>query len=317
MKILLPVDASPGCRQTLDWVSACLEKGTTELYLLNIIPWMPGTVTHHEDSDEVRHILEHYKDFFTQAGFKIAKNEYVFGLRAEAICHYATRENIDQIILGAHGYRGIIPILMGSVSKAVFREARQPVLIVNNTTPPFLEATQPDKTFWISTKKEREEVLIPIDGSLGSCRTLEWAVGFLNPECARIHLIHVFNYTPVLEEREPSEAFSGHIVAQAREYLEKQGFQVIAREIQGSPSASVREYADEQFIDLIIIGSHGEQGPGKFLMGSVSQHVFENANQPVVLLNNTIEPILKISHPEQVGIVERIRKAVSASARQS
>lgn len=308
MRILLPVNASPGCKQTLDWVCTYLSKNSVELYLLNIIFWKPGTVNHLLDSAEAQHILVHYKDFFTKAGFRVVKTDYVFGLPAESICQYANQEKIDQIIMGAHSYRGVLSILMGSVTKAVFKEARQSVLVLNNSGAPYLEVAHPNQLSLISKRREQQHVLIPIDGSLGSFRTVEWVAGFLTPDLVQIHLLHIFNYSPVLGERNPAERVSSKIISEAESYLERKGFHVVIKEIQGSPSSSIRAYADQQFIDLIIIGSHGEQGPGQFLMGSVSRHVFEHAHQPVILINNSIEPTLKISQPEQVKITGYVTK---------
>ena len=60
--------------------------------------------------------------------------------------------------------------------------------------------------------------------------------------------------------------------------------------------AAICQYADEIQADLIVIGSHGYQGLAKFLMGSVSERVFKEANQPVIIVRNDKSHSIEISH---------------------
>ncbi len=54
----------------------------------------------------------------------------VRGLAAKEIVRYATANGIDQIVIGAHGRRGIAHMLLGSVAEHVARIAECPVLAV-------------------------------------------------------------------------------------------------------------------------------------------------------------------------------------------
>jgi len=59
---------------------------------------------------------------------------------AQAIVEYATTENVDLIVVGTHGRRGISHLLMGSVAERVVRTAPCPVLTVRNPEREFIVA---------------------------------------------------------------------------------------------------------------------------------------------------------------------------------
>ncbi|RQD67531.1 MAG: universal stress protein [Desulfonatronovibrio sp. MSAO_Bac4] len=52
------------------------------------------------------------------------------GYAAEEILNYADNENIDMIIMGTHGRKGIDRVLFGSVAEKIVKAARMPVMTV-------------------------------------------------------------------------------------------------------------------------------------------------------------------------------------------
>lgn len=61
---------------------------------------------------------------------------------AEAIVDYAASQNIDLIVLGTHGRRGLSHLLLGSVAEHVVRSAPCPVLTVRPPQRDFVVAAQ-------------------------------------------------------------------------------------------------------------------------------------------------------------------------------
>lgn len=59
-----------------------------------------------------------------------AKGHIVIGYAAEEILALAEKDNIDLIIMGTHGRRGIDRILFGSVAEKVVKSADKPVLTI-------------------------------------------------------------------------------------------------------------------------------------------------------------------------------------------
>lgn len=57
---------------------------------------------------------------------------------------------------------------------------------------------------------------------------------------------------------------------------------------EGEPGESIVAAAEAEGADLIIVGSHGRGAVGRFLIGSVSDHVVRNAPCPVLVVRSTI-----------------------------
>lgn len=52
------------------------------------------------------------------------------GYAAEEILNYADNENIDMIIMGTHGRKGIDRVLFGSVAEKIVKAAKMPVMTI-------------------------------------------------------------------------------------------------------------------------------------------------------------------------------------------
>lgn len=59
-----------------------------------------------------------------------ARGQVLIGYAAEEIINRADDENVDLIVMGTHGRKGIDRILFGSVAEKVVKNARQPVLTI-------------------------------------------------------------------------------------------------------------------------------------------------------------------------------------------
>jgi len=80
-----------------------------------------------------------------QNGFRVEKMDCLADQAANAICRYATENTVDQIIMQCHNEKGIDKFLMGSVSEAVFRRAKQPVLVFNPASERTLSVSHTEK----------------------------------------------------------------------------------------------------------------------------------------------------------------------------
>jgi nucleotide-binding universal stress UspA family protein len=52
----------------------------------------------------------------------------------------------------------------------------------------------------------------------------------------------------------------------------------------GDPGESIVDAARSEQVDLVVVGSHGRGQVGRFLIGSVSDHVVRHAHCPVLVV---------------------------------
>lgn len=125
------------------------------------------------------------------------------------------------------------------------------------------------------------KILIPVDGSENSNRTLDWATSILHQDNSRFYLLTVLTDSVAPDAKLP-EALA--VLDEARNRLERAGFTVDKSEyMTGDPIRSICRYAEDENVDQILMGSHGRSGLAKVLLGSVSEGVLEHAKRPVFI----------------------------------
>jgi nucleotide-binding universal stress UspA family protein len=73
-------------------------------------------------------------------------------------------------------------------------------------------------------------------------------------------------------------------VARTAEILRKTGFKVDSRVAENEIRTGILDAAEESHADLIVLGSHGEKGLRKFLLGSVAEFVARHARCSVLVV---------------------------------
>jgi nucleotide-binding universal stress UspA family protein len=56
----------------------------------------------------------------------------------------------------------------------------------------------------------------------------------------------------------------------------------VVKIVEGKPAAEIVQYADEERVDLIVMGTDGDGGLSRLLTGSVAERVIRTAHCPVV-----------------------------------
>lgn len=72
------------------------------------------------------------------------------------------------------------------------------------------------------------------------------------------------------------------IAREAVEYANKLGVQCTMIQESGPAGDTIVRVASEQGCDLVVMGTHGRQGMGALLMGSVAQQVIAHSAMPVL-----------------------------------
>ena len=138
-----------------------------------------------------------------------------------------------------------------------------------------------------------KSVLVPLDGSDRAEEALAYAYDEF-PDAA-VSLVHVINPAragygaqaglPSFSEEwyDEAEAAAEELFAEARDTAPESVTLETATEV-GQPARTIVDYADDNDIDEIVIGSHGRRGISRVLLGSVAENVVRRADVPVTVV---------------------------------
>jgi nucleotide-binding universal stress UspA family protein len=135
MKILLPIDGSDCANKTMDWAMDTFDKGSTNYYLVHVIPILPDVAIVAYSEEEGRSFLKSARKRMEEKGCKVINADFLFGDTADQICRYADTANVDQVIIGSHGRTGLAKFMIGSTSEAVLEHCRTSVIVYRNVEP--------------------------------------------------------------------------------------------------------------------------------------------------------------------------------------
>jgi nucleotide-binding universal stress UspA family protein len=136
-----------------------------------------------------------------------------------------------------------------------------------------------------------EKILVPTDGSKGTNDAVEHALDIADKYDATVHALYVVNtsaystlpadsnwesITAALEE-EGKQA-----TAEIAEMMEESDVDTVREVEEGVPHKTILEYADDNGVDLIVMGTHGKTGLDRFLLGSVTEKVVRASETPVL-----------------------------------
>ncbi len=201
---------------------------------------------------------------------------------APVILDYANDNDIDLIVMGTHGRRGLRRLLLGSVTEEVVRLAPCPVM----TIPEKEEAR---------TLENAGTIVAPVDFSEHSRLAVSYAKELAGLYGARLHLVHVIDevvfpdfYVPVMVS---PASVSENLKKQATERLQRLDAETTGPDVEsevhvlsGHPPGEIVEFADQQDAGLIVIASHGLTGLRHMVLGSVTEHVVRRSTCPVFTL---------------------------------
>ena len=138
-KILCAVDFSEHSRQVAEYAREIAESGGGELIVVYVAPSLSQYVGFHVPYNSIENFVgeivaaaEKSMEAFVGENCSgvPAKGVVASGFAAEEILSLADRENVNIIVMGTHGRKGIDRILFGSVAEKVVKNASQPVLTV-------------------------------------------------------------------------------------------------------------------------------------------------------------------------------------------
>jgi nucleotide-binding universal stress UspA family protein len=213
------------------------------------------------------------------AGLKIVKSHERGVSAATEILAYADKNNIDLIVMGTHGRRGLGHLFLGSVAEEVVRQAPCPVLTIREREEPL-------------TPGAVHSILAPVDFSEHSQKAVAYAKRLAASYEARLQLLHVVEQmvhpsfyavgkTSILDLA--PDVMSKSKVEMERMLQDAGGPELSAdlEVIEGLASRDIVKFAKEHQSDLIVIATHGLTGIEHLLLGSITEKVVRLAPCPV------------------------------------
>jgi nucleotide-binding universal stress UspA family protein len=135
-----------------------------------------------------------------------------------------------------------------------------------------------------------KNVLVAVDFDDTSARALTYARSIARTFGARLHVLHVMENLFLRPMANDPHAIEAGITRRLLETLtdeDRAALNAVPVIRKGdAPADEIIEYARDNAIDLIVVGTHGRPGVAHLLMGSVAEKVVRGAPCPVLTLRN-------------------------------
>ena len=138
-KILCAVDLSEHSKQVAQYAAMLARATGAHLIVIYTAPSLSQYVGFHVPPNTIENFVgeivsgaeKAMETFIAEsfAGLPVT-SRILIGYAAEEIINRADEENVDMIVMGTHGRKGIDRILFGSVAEKVVKNAKQPVLTI-------------------------------------------------------------------------------------------------------------------------------------------------------------------------------------------
>ena len=230
---------------------------------------------------------------------------------ADQIVRYA--RDVDLVVMGTHGRRGVQRVAVGSTTERVMRRADCPVFAVG------LDAER-------AVPGVVRRILVPVDFSDSTGGALAVADALAAVYDARVdvlHAVHLPDLPAVYGVGLHFEATYPDVVARSEEALDvrlhesvgvgRRG-EVVVRV--GPPGPTILEAADRLGAGLLVMPTHGRTGLERVAFGSVAEGVLRRAPCPVVALPSfgrlpLAAPVARPSHSAPLAVEQALGDALA------
>lgn len=192
---------------------------------------------------------------------------------APTLVDYAARNEVDLLITGTHGRRGIRHLMLGSVAEEVVRTAECPVLTARADASDQLRLPGPGS-----------DILVPVDFSDHSLHAIRYARELASAFGCGIRMAHVVEETlhPAFYN---AGAFSIYdlqpdVEVRALEHMRREFEAVPGPDVpvrfevtSGHAAVEIANMTRSLPISLVVMATHGLTGFAHLFLGSVAEHV--------------------------------------------
>lgn len=265
--ILYATDYSPCAKAAIPFLRVIAERYGSTVHVIHVCSPEPRTSVPTDkfpELDAVQYVAEvEMKALLASNDFgDIALTSTVeHGDLWEVLAAAIKQKNIDLIVIGTHGRRGLKKVVLGSVAEQVLRHASCPVLTVG---PHVIDGAVADASF--------SRILLATDYSPSSRHALSYAVSLARANKSHLMLLHALTANVELlptsaEYVSPGMQMSAEFVAQALVVDRRHLAELISHETMhelnpeiivecGSTAGTILAIAESRQANLIIMGAH-------------------------------------------------------------
>lgn len=299
-RILFPTDFTEVAERAFQHASHLADRFGADLHVLNVVPPnKPEFASPMEYLTENRLAEANANAIVAERpGVHMVHRQVEDSSPAIAVLGYADEQDVDLIVMGTHGRRGLDRWFIGSVAEEVMRLATTPVMTVQPTG----SASGADFV---------ERILVPVDFSEHSRLSITYARELAASYGARIDLVHIVEdlTVPAIYGLDLKRIDTPEVLDRVRVGLETMieeapGADVSIRPhvIYGHPVREILGFAESNKSDLMVIATHGLTGIRRFLMGSVTERLSRVAPCPVFTIKSFGKQLITGLHTEGVGV---------------
>lgn len=273
-KLLVPTDFSPQAMHALEIAVQLAKRYNAKIYLLHLLE-MPETlidgpgIAQTSELPEALYFMRLAHQRFNDI-LKLPLLQDIEVIEAaefdgafEGIMDYVVKYEIDGIVMGSHGAKGLQELFIGSNTEKVVRHSRVPVLVVKSQNLDFKI-----KDFVFATDLQEDNIL-----------PVQKALKFAEKEGATLKLVYINTpnrFKTTLEIQKNYHKFIEYLGAPVEHFS-------IFNDL--SIERGILNFTEHVNADLLGIGTHGRKGLAHFFNGSVSQDLVNHAQRPVITFN--------------------------------
>lgn len=283
MKILFCTDGSKISFNALKNIAYWIKQATIDT--ICVIDWniLPAEITIDEENfsfscaNVADTILDYAEEEIKNLGLQLGNRIKNCGSAIESILEQSEKEKYDLILMGSHGKKGIQKWL-GSVSQEIINSSKISDYIAKK-------------------ENSKKKVLFTTDGTECSLSVIGEIISDIELSDKEVHICMV-NEDPnllflegtldtnwLLDIQKQQYVYASNAIESIKKIIESRGIEVNQSTIlTGIPAQEIINYAKNNEIDLIILGSRNKSKMDRFLMGSVSKRILENVVSDIWLV---------------------------------
>lgn len=283
MKILFCTDGSKISFNALKNIAYWIKQATIDT--ICVIDWniLPAEITIDEENfsfscaNVADTILDYAEEEIKNLGLQLGNRIKNCGSAIESILEQSEKEKYDLILMGSHGKKGIQKWL-GSVSQEIINSSKISDYIAKK-------------------ENNKKKVLFTTDGTECSLSVIGEIISDIELSDKEVHICMV-NEDPnllflegtldtnwLLDIQKQQYIYASNAIESIKKIIESKGIEVNQSTIlTGIPAQEIINYAKNNEIDLIILGSRNKSKMDRFLMGSVSKRILENVVSDIWLV---------------------------------